>query len=118
MRPRGRSAVRALQGLKEDNCVPRSATSGPEADPAAVRDAAAGRGWRRPRPPARVRPRLRDRRGVRMALTAVVVHPGADYRPGRHPAHPQPANLLPDQVQSPDRFYAISSRDFTAVFAR
>jgi hypothetical protein len=74
MRPRGRSAVRALQGLKEDNCVPRSATSGPETDPAAVR--------------------------------------------GRHPAHPQPANLLPDQVQSPDRFYAISSRDFTAVFAR
>jgi hypothetical protein len=40
------------------------------------------------------------------------------YRPGRHPAHPQPANLLPDQMQSPDRFYAISSRDFTAVFAR
>jgi Tfp pilus assembly protein FimV len=91
MRPRGRSAVRALQGLKEDNCVPRSATSGPEADPAAERDAVAGRAWRRPRRPA---------------------------RPGRHPAHPQPANLLADQVQSPDRFYAISSRDFTAVFAR
>jgi hypothetical protein len=40
------------------------------------------------------------------------------YRPGRHLAEPRPANLLPDQVQSPDRFYAISSRDFTAVFAR
>jgi hypothetical protein len=40
------------------------------------------------------------------------------YRPGRHPAHPQPANLLPDQVQSPVRFDAISSHDFTAVFAR
>jgi hypothetical protein len=40
------------------------------------------------------------------------------YRPGRHPADPTPVNLLPDQVQSPDRFYAISSRDFTAVFAR
>ena len=53
--------------------MPRSATSGLEADPAAVRAAAAGRGWRRPRPPARVGPPLRDRRGVRMALMAVVV---------------------------------------------
>ncbi len=40
------------------------------------------------------------------------------YRPGRHPADPRPANLLPDQVQPPDRFYATSGRDFTAVFAR
>jgi hypothetical protein len=40
------------------------------------------------------------------------------YRSGRHPANPKPVNLLPDQVQPPDRFYAISSRDFTAVFAR
>jgi hypothetical protein len=40
------------------------------------------------------------------------------YHPGRHPADPRPANLLPDQVQPPDRFYAISGRDFTAVFAR
>ncbi len=40
------------------------------------------------------------------------------YHPGRHPADPKPVNLLPDQVQSPNRFYAISSRDFTAVFAR
>jgi hypothetical protein len=40
------------------------------------------------------------------------------YRSGRHPADPTPVNLLPDQVQPPDRFYATSSRDFTAVFAR
>ncbi len=40
------------------------------------------------------------------------------YRPGLHPANPTPVNLLPDQVQPPDRFYAISSRDFTAVLAR
>ncbi len=105
MRPRGRSAVRALQGLKEDNCVPRSATSGLEADPAAVRDAAAGR-----------------QRGGCVRAMQLDINPDwmsfMYYRPGRHPAHPQPANPLPDQVQSPDRFYAISSRDFTAVFAR
>jgi hypothetical protein len=40
------------------------------------------------------------------------------YRSGHHPADPTPVNLLPDQVQPPDRFYAVSSRDFTAVFAR
>jgi hypothetical protein len=40
------------------------------------------------------------------------------YHSGRHPADPGPANLLPDQVQPPDRFYAISGRDFTAAFAR
>ena len=85
--------------------MPRSATSGPEADPAAVRDAAAGR----------------QRAGCVRAMQ-LDINPDwmsfMYYRPGRHPAHPQPANLLPDQVQSPDRCYAISSRDFTAVFAR
>lgn len=40
------------------------------------------------------------------------------YRPGRHPADPTPVNLLPDQIQPPQRFYSIASRDFTAVFAR
>ena len=40
------------------------------------------------------------------------------YLPGRHPAHPAAVNLLPDQVQPPDRYYALSSRDFTAVYAR
>jgi Phosphodiester glycosidase len=40
------------------------------------------------------------------------------YRAGQHPADPVPVNLLPDQVQPPQRFYSISSRDFTAVFAR
>jgi phosphodiester glycosidase len=40
------------------------------------------------------------------------------YLPKHHPADPTPVNLLPDQIQSPDRYYAISNRDFTAVFAR
>jgi Phosphodiester glycosidase len=40
------------------------------------------------------------------------------YLPRHHPAHPTPVNLLPDQMQPPDRYYSISSRDFTAVFAR
>ena len=40
------------------------------------------------------------------------------YKSARHPADPAPVNLLPDQVQPPDRFYAVSSRDFTAVYAR
>jgi len=40
------------------------------------------------------------------------------YRPGKHPADPAPVNLLPDQVQPPDRFYSLASRDFTAVYAR
>jgi hypothetical protein len=40
------------------------------------------------------------------------------YLPGRHPAHPAAVNLLPDQVQPPDRYYSLSSRDFTAVYAR
>jgi len=33
-------------------------------------------------------------------------------------AHPRPVNLLPDQVQPPDRYYSPASRDFTAVYAR
>jgi Phosphodiester glycosidase len=40
------------------------------------------------------------------------------YLPRHHPADPTPVNLLPDQVQSADRYYSIASRDFTAVFAR
>jgi Phosphodiester glycosidase len=40
------------------------------------------------------------------------------YLPRHHRADPTPVNLLPDQVQSPDRYYAIANRDFTAVFAR
>jgi hypothetical protein len=40
------------------------------------------------------------------------------YLPKHRPADPTPVNLLPDQVQSPDRYYAVSNRDFTAVFAR
>jgi hypothetical protein len=40
------------------------------------------------------------------------------YLPKRHPADPSPVNLLPDQVQPPDRYYGLASRDFTAVYAR
>jgi hypothetical protein len=40
------------------------------------------------------------------------------YLPHHHPADPTPVNLLPDQVQPADRYYALSNRDFTAVFAR
>jgi hypothetical protein len=40
------------------------------------------------------------------------------YRPGNHPGDPTPVNLLPDQIQAPDRYYSLSSRDFTAVYAR
>jgi hypothetical protein len=40
------------------------------------------------------------------------------YLPGHHPADPKPVNLLPDQIQPPDRFYSLASRDFTAVYAR
>jgi hypothetical protein len=40
------------------------------------------------------------------------------YRPGQHPANPTPVSLLPDQMQAPGRYYAPTSRDFTAVFAR
>jgi hypothetical protein len=40
------------------------------------------------------------------------------YLPRGHPADPMPVNLLPNQIQSPYRYYSTSSRDFTAVFAR
>ena len=40
------------------------------------------------------------------------------YLPHHHPADPAPVNLLPDQVQPPDRYYSLANRDFTAVFAR
>jgi len=40
------------------------------------------------------------------------------YLARNHPAHPTPVNLLPDQIQSAYRYFYISSRDFTAVFAR
>jgi hypothetical protein len=40
------------------------------------------------------------------------------YLPENHPANPAPVNLLPSQIQPPDRYYSVSSRDFTAVFAR
>jgi hypothetical protein len=40
------------------------------------------------------------------------------YLPKHHPADPTPANLLPTQVQPPDRYYGPASRDFTAVYAR
>ncbi len=40
------------------------------------------------------------------------------YKKDGHPNDPTPVNLLPNQVQPPDRYYAISNRDFTAVYAR
>ena len=40
------------------------------------------------------------------------------YLPKNHPADPTPVNLLPNQIQPPDRYYFIANRDFTAVFAR
>ncbi|HEY3735578.1 MAG TPA: phosphodiester glycosidase family protein [Streptosporangiaceae bacterium] len=40
------------------------------------------------------------------------------YLPKNHPADPTPVNLLPDQIQPPDRYYSLASRDFTAVYAR
>ncbi len=40
------------------------------------------------------------------------------YLAKNHPANPTPVNLLPDQLQPPDRYYYPSNRDFTAVFAR
>jgi hypothetical protein len=40
------------------------------------------------------------------------------YLPKHHPANPTPHNLLPDQLQPPDRYYGLASRDFTAVYAR
>jgi len=40
------------------------------------------------------------------------------YRSRHHPQDPSPVNLLPTQNQPPNRYYATSSRDFTAVYAR
>jgi hypothetical protein len=40
------------------------------------------------------------------------------YSPRHHPGDPTPANLLPGQVQPPDRYYVGANRDFTAVYAR
>lgn len=40
------------------------------------------------------------------------------YLPRNHPNNPTPVNLLHNQLQSPYRYYSISNRDFTAVFAR
>ncbi len=40
------------------------------------------------------------------------------YLAKNHPADPTPVNLLPTQVQPPDRYYFPANRDFTAVFAR
>lgn len=40
------------------------------------------------------------------------------YPPKNRPADPTPVNLLPDQMQPPDRYYSPSGRDFTAVYAR
>ena len=40
------------------------------------------------------------------------------YLPKHHPGDPVPQNLLPNQVQRPDRYYTFANRDFTAVYAR
>jgi hypothetical protein len=40
------------------------------------------------------------------------------YLAGRHPNNPTPVNLLQSQVQSAYRYYVLSNRDFTAVYAR
>ena len=40
------------------------------------------------------------------------------YLAKNHPADPIPVNLLPTQIQPPERYYSPSNRDFTAVFAR
>jgi hypothetical protein len=40
------------------------------------------------------------------------------YQSDGHPSDPVPANLLPDQLQSANRYYSASGRDFTAVYAR
>jgi hypothetical protein len=40
------------------------------------------------------------------------------YLPKHHPANPAPVNLLPNQIQPPDRYYGLANRDFTAVYAR
>ncbi len=40
------------------------------------------------------------------------------YYVPRHPADPTPVALLPDQMQPAGRYYSVSGRDFTAVYAR
>jgi hypothetical protein len=40
------------------------------------------------------------------------------YLPRHHPGDPTPVNLLPDQVQPPDRYYGVANRDFTTVYTR
>ncbi len=40
------------------------------------------------------------------------------YLPKDHPADPAPVALLPDQMQAANRYYSITGRDFTAVYAR
>ena len=40
------------------------------------------------------------------------------YLPKHHPADPTPVALLPDQMQAANRYYSVTGRDFTAVFAR
>ncbi len=40
------------------------------------------------------------------------------YLPKHHPADPTPVNLHPQQVPAADRYYSITGRDFTAVYAR
>jgi len=40
------------------------------------------------------------------------------YLAKNHPDNPTPVNLLRNQIQPPDRYYYISNRDFTAVFAK
>jgi len=40
------------------------------------------------------------------------------YLPKNHPSDPTPVNLLRNQIQNPYRYYSISNRDFTTVFAR
>jgi hypothetical protein len=40
------------------------------------------------------------------------------YQSKGHPSDPAPVNLLPDQSQPANRYYSVSGRDFTAVYAR
>jgi hypothetical protein len=40
------------------------------------------------------------------------------YKPTPSTADPAPVNLLPTQPEPANRYYAVNSRDFTAVFAR
>jgi hypothetical protein len=40
------------------------------------------------------------------------------YMPKHHPGDPAPAALLPTQMQAANRYYSVTGRDFTAVYAR